>query len=127
MFAGLTAGATRAHLVRAALDALCFRVRDVVDAMSATAGRPTALRVDGGLTANGYLLQRQADVLGIPVVVARQAETTAIGRGGDGRRRRGLLSLADVRGRRAAAAWSSGRGRTDDYRAGTRSRSARPS
>ena len=96
VFAGLTAGATRAHLVRAALDALCFRVRDVVEAMSATAGHPTALRVDGGLTANGYLLQRQADVLGIPVVVSRQAETTAMGAAAMAGVGAGLLSLADV-------------------------------
>jgi glycerol kinase len=96
VFAGLTSGTTRAHLVRAALDALCFRVRDVVEAMSATAGRPTALRVDGGLTANGYLLQRQADVLGIPVVVSRTAETTALGAAAMAGVGAGLLSLADV-------------------------------
>lgn len=97
VFAGLTAGASRAHLVRAALDALCFRVRDVVDAMAATAGRPAALRVDGGLTANGYLLQRQADVLGIPVVVARTPETTALGAAAMAGVGAGLLSLDDVR------------------------------
>ena len=96
MFGGLTAGATRAHLVRAALDALCFRVRDVVDAMAATAGRPTALRVDGGLTANGYLLQRQADVLGIPVVVARTPETTALGAAALAGVGAGALTLDDV-------------------------------
>ena len=59
--AGITASTTRAHIVRAALDALCFRVRDLVDALPV---RPDVLRVDGGLTANGYLVQRQADVLG---------------------------------------------------------------
>ena len=118
VFAGLTAGATRAHLVRAALDALCFRVRDVVEAMSATAGRPTALRVDGGLTANGYLLQRQADVLGIPVVVARTAETTALGAAAMAGVGAGALSLADV-----AAAAGGGRAveperdATDEYEA----------
>jgi glycerol kinase len=96
VFAGLTAGATRAHLVRAALDALCFRVRDVADAMAVTAGRPAALRVDGGLTANGYLLQRQADVLGIPVVVARTPETTALGAAALAGVGAGALTLADV-------------------------------
>jgi len=96
VYAGLTAGATRAHLVRAALDALSFRVRDVVDAMAATAGRPEALRVDGGLTANAYLLQRQADVLGIPVVVARTAETTALGAAAMAGVGAGALTLDDV-------------------------------
>ena len=96
VYAGLTAGATRAHLVRAALDALSFRVRDVVDAMAATAGRPEALRVDGGLTANAYLLQRQADVLGIPVVVARTAETTALGTAAMAGVGAGALTLDDV-------------------------------
>jgi glycerol kinase len=104
VFAGLTAGATRAHLVRAALDALCFRVRDVVDAMAVTAGRPAALRVDGGLTANGYLLQRQADVLGIPVVVARTPETTALGAAALAGVGAAALTLDDV-----AAAVSGGR------------------
>ncbi len=118
MFAGLTAGATRAHLVRAALDALCFRVRDVVDAMAATAGRPAALRVDGGLTANGYLLQRQADVLGIPVVVARTPETTALGAAALAGVGAGALTLDDV-----AAAVGGGRtvepqrDATDEYEA----------
>jgi glycerol kinase len=74
--AGITASTTRAHIVRAALDALCFRVRDIVDALPV---RPEVLRVDGGLTANGYLVQRQADVLDMPVEVAAMPETTALG------------------------------------------------
>jgi glycerol kinase len=74
--AGITASTTRAHIVRAALDALCFRVRDIVDALPV---RPDVLRVDGGLTANGYLVQRQADVLDMPVEVAGMPETTALG------------------------------------------------
>jgi glycerol kinase len=76
VIAGVTAGTTTAHIVRAALDALCFRVRDIVDRLPS---RPPVLRVDGGLTANGYLVQRQADVLGLPVEVASVAETTALG------------------------------------------------
>lgn len=76
VFAGITSGTTRAHLVRAALDALAFRVRDIVEALPA---KPPSLRVDGGLTANAYLVQRQADVLGIPVEVAAVAEATALG------------------------------------------------
>jgi glycerol kinase len=74
--AGITASTTRAHIVRAALDALCFRVRDLVDVLPV---RPDVLRVDGGLTANGYLVQRQADVLDMPVEVAGMPETTALG------------------------------------------------
>jgi glycerol kinase len=74
--AGITASTTRAHIIRAALDALCFRVRDIVDALPV---RPELLRVDGGLTANGYLVQRQADVLDMPVEVAGMPETTALG------------------------------------------------
>jgi glycerol kinase len=76
VISGVTSGTTRAHIVRAALDSLAFRVRDVVDALPE---RPDVLRVDGGLTANDYLVQRQADVLGIPVRVAAQAEATALG------------------------------------------------
>ncbi len=76
VIAGITAATTRAHIVRASLDALCFRVRDIVDRLPQ---RPPLLRVDGGLTANGYLLQRQADVLGLPVEVAAIPETTALG------------------------------------------------
>ena len=76
VYAGITSGTTRAHLVRAALDALAFRVRDIVEALPA---RPPTLRVDSSLTANSYLVQRQADVLGIPVEVAPVAEATALG------------------------------------------------
>jgi len=76
VIAGISAGTERAHIVRAALDALCFRVRDIVERLPQ---RPEVLRVDGGLSANGYLVQRQADVLGIPVEVAAMPETTALG------------------------------------------------
>jgi glycerol kinase len=79
VFSGLTSATTPAHLVRAALDALCFRVVDIVDAMSIAAGRPSLIRIDGGLTANRYLVQRQADTLGMPVIVAGQPEATALG------------------------------------------------
>src|SRR5262249_37988694 len=65
---GLTHHATRAHLVRATLEAICFQCREVADAMAADSGRPfTALKVDGGATANDLLMQMQADVLGIPL------------------------------------------------------------
>jgi glycerol kinase len=93
VIAGITAATTRAEIVRAALDALCFRVRDIVDRLPQ---RPAVLRVDGGLTANGYLLQRQADVLGIPVEVAEQPETTALGAAAVAGIGAGLLSIDDL-------------------------------
>ena len=97
-FAGITSGTTRAHLVRAALDSLAFRVRDIVEALPA---RPPSLRVDGGLTANAYLVQRQADVLGVPVEVAPVAEATALGAAAIAGIGAGLLDLdqlADLAG-----------------------------
>lgn len=78
--AGLSAAATRAHVVRACLDGIAHRVADVIEAMTPSMPQPPdALRVDGGLTANRYLVQRQADLLGIPVDVAEAAESTALG------------------------------------------------
>ncbi|HEU5361798.1 MAG TPA: glycerol kinase GlpK [Gaiellaceae bacterium] len=73
---GLTRGARRAHLVRAALEAIAQQVADVVDALPE---RPTVLRADGGASANGFLMQLQADLLGIRVEVAAERETTALG------------------------------------------------
>ncbi len=77
---GLTRGAGRPHLARAALEAIAYQTRDVVDAMARDAGRPAnELRVDGGAAANGFLCQFQADILGSPVVRPRVTETTALG------------------------------------------------
>jgi len=77
---GLTRGVTRAHLVRATLEALAFQTRDVMDAMAADAGAPLqALRVDGGAAANDFLMQFQADLLGVPVERPALVETTAMG------------------------------------------------
>jgi glycerol kinase len=77
---GLTRGSTRAHLARAALEAMAFQTVDAVQAMERVAEEPLAeLRADGGATANGWLMQFQADVLGVPIVVAEIAETTALG------------------------------------------------
>jgi glycerol kinase len=79
---GLTRGAGRGHLVRAVLESIAWQVRDVAAAMRADGGPPLrALRVDGGATANGFLMQAQADVLGVPVVRPRMVETTALGAG----------------------------------------------
>jgi len=77
---GLTRGTTRAHLVRAAVEAMAFQTRDVVEAMERDTGRPlTELRVDGGASVMDVLCQLQADLLGIPVRRPRQTETTALG------------------------------------------------
>jgi glycerol kinase len=77
---GLTRGTTRAHLVRAAVEAMAFQTRDVVEAMQKDTGRPlTELRVDGGAAVMDLLCQLQADLLGIPVRRPRQTETTALG------------------------------------------------
>jgi glycerol kinase len=77
---GLTRGVTRAHLVRATLEALAFQTRDVMDAMAADAGASLrALRVDGGAAANDFLMQFQADLLGVPVERPALIETTAMG------------------------------------------------
>lgn len=77
---GLTRGAGRAHLVRAALEAIAYQTRDVLDAMQQDAGlRLQSLKVDGGAVGNNFLLQFQADILGVPVVRPVVTETTALG------------------------------------------------
>jgi glycerol kinase len=77
---GLTRGSGRAHLARAALEAIAYETVDAVRAEEAAAGeRLELLRADGGATANGWLMQFQADVLGAPVSVPEIAETTALG------------------------------------------------
>lgn len=77
---GITRGTTRAHLARAALDAMAYQTADVVAAMERDAGIALAeLRVDGGASANDLVMQRQADLLGVPVVRPRCIETTALG------------------------------------------------
>jgi glycerol kinase len=77
---GLTRGTTSAHLARAALEAIAFQTRDVVEAMRSDADlKLSALRVDGGAARNNLLLQTQADFLGIPVQRPVQNETTALG------------------------------------------------
>lgn len=77
---GLTRGTTRAHVVRAALEAIAYQTRDVLEVMAEEAGRwPSALRVDGGATANDFLCQFQADILGVPVLRPSVRETTGLG------------------------------------------------
>ena len=80
---GVTRGTTRAHIVRAALEAMAYSSRDVVEAMAKASGVTLAsLRVDGGAAANDWLMQFQADVLGVPVERPDLVETTALGAAG---------------------------------------------
>jgi glycerol kinase len=77
---GLTRGSGRAHLARAALEAIAYQAVDAVRAQEEAAGRPLeSLKADGGAISNGWLMQFQADVLGVPVSVPEVAETTALG------------------------------------------------
>ncbi len=77
---GLTRGTGRAHIARAAVESIAFQTADLLTAMNADSGiHLTELRVDGGATANNALLQFQADILQIPVVRSKTAETTALG------------------------------------------------
>jgi glycerol kinase len=77
---GLTQGTTSAHIARATLEAIAYQVRDVLEAMQADTGLTVdVLRADGGGTANDFLMQFQADILGVPVEYPEVAETTALG------------------------------------------------
>ncbi|HXJ78482.1 MAG TPA: glycerol kinase GlpK [Candidatus Methylomirabilis sp.] len=77
---GLTRGTTRAHIARAALEAIAYQSRDVLDTMGDEAGLPVrGLRVDGGATANDFLCQFQADILGTDVLRPSVTETTGLG------------------------------------------------
>jgi len=77
---GITRGTNRADVVRAALDSIAYQVRDALAAMEKDSGRRVnELRVDGGATANGYLMQFQSDVLGRPVRRPKMIETTVLG------------------------------------------------
>ncbi|HMA44819.1 MAG TPA: glycerol kinase GlpK [Gemmatimonadales bacterium] len=100
---GLTRGTGRAHLVRAALEAMAFSTQEVLDAMTADAGLAlTELQVDGGAAANDWLMQFQADLLGVRVARPDLVETTALGAAG-------LAGLA-------SGVW----GRAEDFLAGRR-------
>ena len=77
---GLTRGTTKKHLVRAGLEAIAYQCRDVVEAMEQDSGiKIQNLRVDGGAVANDFLMQFQADILGVPVERPVITETTALG------------------------------------------------
>jgi glycerol kinase len=77
---GITRGTSQAHIARAALESIAYQTRDVLECMEKDSGiRLKELRVDGGATTNGFLMQFQADILGIPVVTQEITETTALG------------------------------------------------
>ncbi|XP_061649394.1 glycerol kinase-like [Phyllopteryx taeniolatus] len=77
---GLTQFTNKSHLAFAALEAVCFQTREIVDAMNKDSGAPLVqLQVDGGMTANRLLMQLQADILGVSVVKPSMSETTALG------------------------------------------------
>jgi glycerol kinase len=95
---GLTRGSTRAHLARATLEAIAYQTVDAVRAMEAGAGEPLReLRADGGATSNQWLMQFQADVLGVPVLIPEVTETTALGAAFLAGVGAGLWTVSDVR------------------------------
>ncbi|HEX7222687.1 MAG TPA: glycerol kinase GlpK [Candidatus Limnocylindrales bacterium] len=80
VIAGLTRYVTKGHIARAVLEATAWQTREVLDAMNADSGvELTALKVDGGMVYNELLMQFQSDVLGVPVIRPKVAETTALG------------------------------------------------
>ena len=77
---GLTRGSGRRHIVRAALESIAYQSNDLLNAMTQdSGGMPPALRVDGGATANRFLMQFQADLMRLPVQRPAVLETTALG------------------------------------------------
>jgi glycerol kinase len=77
---GITRGTTPAHIARAALESIAYQTRDVLECMEEDSGMGLKeLRVDGGAAANQFLMQFQADILGVPVVIQETTETTALG------------------------------------------------
>jgi glycerol kinase len=104
---GITRGSTRAHIVRAAVEAMAWQTADVVDRVVATTGTPvTELRVDGGASAMDLLCQFQADVLGVPVRRPAMTETTVLGAAYLAGVAEGVWpTLADAAASQPASAW----------------------
>jgi glycerol kinase len=98
---GLTRGSGRAHLARATLEAIAYQTVDAVRAMEVACPEPLGeLRADGGASANGWLMQFQADVLGVPVALGELAETTALGAAYLAGVGAALWTVSDLRGDR---------------------------
>ena len=76
---GLTRASSRAEIARAGLNSVVYQTRDLLDAMAADGLGPSQLKVDGGMAQNGFFLQRLADVLGVPILRPKMAESTAFG------------------------------------------------
>lgn len=77
---GISEDTKSSHIVKATLDAVCFQVRDVLEAMTKDYGAPLhKLQVDGGMTANSLLMQLQADLTGISLLKPKMAESTSLG------------------------------------------------
>jgi glycerol kinase len=103
---GIERGTTRAHLARATLESIAYQTRDLFEAMRGAGQAIEVLRVDGGGTANRFLMQFQADVTGVPVEVSAIQETTALGAAFLAGLATGVWrSSDDLHGRRAVAAW----------------------
>ncbi|MBX2803314.1 MAG: glycerol kinase GlpK [Myxococcales bacterium] len=103
---GITRGTTRAHIARATLDGIALQIDEILFAMCNDLGAPLAeLRVDGGASANNLLMQRQADLLGVPCVRPRVLETTGLGSGLLAGLATGLWSSTDE----VTSAWSEDR------------------
>jgi glycerol kinase len=95
---GLTRGTGKAHIARAALEAVAFQTKDVLEAMQTDSGvKLEALRVDGGATSNNLLMQFQADILGVPVERPKITETTALGAAFLAGLESGLMNLDSIR------------------------------
>jgi len=97
---GLTRASSKAEIVRAGLESVAFQTRDLLEAITrdlaaASLAAPASLRVDGGMTANAWLMQFLADIAGLPVEVASVAETTALGAAFHAGRRAGLFRSED--------------------------------
>lgn len=77
---GITEETQKGHIVRAALESVCFQVKEILDAMNLECGTPlTTLKVDGGMTNNDFVMQTQADLIGLEVIKPSMVETTSLG------------------------------------------------
>ena len=112
---GIERGTTRAHLARATLESIAYQTRDLIEAMRGAGQAIEVLRVDGGGTANRFLMQFQADVTGVPVEVAAIPETTALGVAFLAGLATGVWKTPeDLRSRHAVAAWYEPRTSVDE-------------
>lgn len=106
VISGLTDSVRRGHVVRAAVDGIAHQVVDIVDAITAALPEaPMQLRIDGGLTASQYLAQRQADLLGLPVGLAMNDESTALGIAGLAGMGSGVLEPDQIEAANPVRSW----------------------